>query len=526
MKRFSLIILVFFYSNNSIAQCVPFKDEHLSSSYRISEIVVNVENIFNPSLEGENSRFHQYANKLHIKTKKNIVKRDLLFKEGDEIQSRVLAETERLLRSKSYLKDAIVKPIAMCNDGIVVKVTTTDNWSLQPGVSFGTSGGKSKYSFELQEKNLFGFGKSLEVKYKRGIERNEKSIRYNDPNLFGTTKKLEISYQNNSDGNRQYIELIKPFISLNSKSFWEIDYMNWDLVKPIYDQGEIVEEFGQLIKFNELKFGRLIHKQDNNYHRVYLGITTDENIFNNSDSYPNIGLPVDRDYQFPWIGYEYISEDYIKKSNLKTMGRTEDVSLGHYFNSKIGNDFTNNSIHFEFDYSKGYLLNDTNLINLKASINGIYDNKESQNTHFILNTNWHHFISHNKTFYLSGNFDIGENLFEDQRIYLGGETGLRGYPFRYFRGDKMFLVTAEQRFFHNWYPLKTFKFASVVFIDSGSVWNPGEKKELFTNIGIGFRLIPTRTSGGQVIHFDLATPINGSSNLENLQFQIKAKKSF
>ena len=87
-------------------------------------------------------------------------------------------------------------------------------------------------------------------------------------------------------------------------------------------------------------------------------------------------------------------------------------------------------------------------------------------------------------------------------------------------------MSAEQRFFHNWYPLKTFKFASVIFVDSGSVWSPGEKKELFTNIGIGFRLIPTRTSGGQVIHLDLATPINGSSNLDTLQFQIKAKKSF
>ena len=63
MKISSLIILIFFYSNNVIAQCVPFKDEHLSSSYRVSEIVVNIENIFNPSIEGENSSFHHYANK-------------------------------------------------------------------------------------------------------------------------------------------------------------------------------------------------------------------------------------------------------------------------------------------------------------------------------------------------------------------------------------------------------------------------------------------------------------------------------
>ena len=308
MKKNNFLILALLNSNFVFADCIPFKEEHKAEKYRISEIVLDIENIFNLDLDGEKTGFHKTANKLHTKTKKNIISRELLFEENEVIENRVLAESERVLRSKPFVKDATIKPIAKCDDGIVVKVITKDNWSLQPSVSFGTSGGKSKYSFEIQEKNLFGFGKSLEFKYKRGIERKEKSIRYNDPNLLGSNKRLELSYQNNSDGERQYFELIQPFTSLQTKSFWGINHLKWDLVRPIYQNGEVFEEFGQSIKKNEVKLGRLVKSNDNNFHRLYFGMTSDENKFLNTQNYPITLLPEDRDYQYPWVAYEFFNE--------------------------------------------------------------------------------------------------------------------------------------------------------------------------------------------------------------------------
>jgi len=511
-------------SSKLMAECQPWNED--IENIKISRIDLDAQNVFNPDIENENKSFHQTANRLRIQTKDHVIRRELLFKVCDQLDLRVLDETERNLRSKSFIKDALVYPLKQCEDGVVVKVVTKDNWTLQPGISFGVSGGKSKYSFELQEKNLFGLGKSLKFKYKKGLVRNEKSIEYYDPNLLGSKRTLRVGYQNNSDGNQKHFNLTDPFYSLNTKYSWEVDYLDWRLINPIYNAGKVIDEIGQDIKKSTIQAGKLIISGDQKYHRLSVGLTSDESTFFNSADFPSTQLPEMRDYKYPWIGYEFISEDFIEKTNFNSMGRTEDISLGHQVNLKLGRDFSNSITHFDFNYKKGYSLNPDNLVTLNAYAHGIHNSIGLLNTHIGIKAKWHHFQSASKTFFVSTTLDLGKNLFPEQPQYLGAETGLRGYPFRYFTGDNIWLTTVEQRFFYNWYPLHTFQFASAFFIDAGSTWSNGQEKEFFTNVGVGFRLVPTRTSGGQVIHFDLAFPTESRPNIDSVQLQIRAKKSF
>lgn len=520
-------VLTMLLSSYAYAEsCVPWVSQIDMEVVKIIRIDLDAQNVFNLEIENENRSFHQTANKLRIQTKNHVIWRELLFKVGDQLDLRILDETERNLRSKSFIKDASIFPSEQCEDGVVVQVITKDNWTLQPGVSFGVSGGKSKYSFELQEKNLFGLGKSLEFKYKKGLVRNEKSIEYYDPNLFGSTRTLRIGYQDNSDGNQKRFNLQDPFYSLNTRYSWEVDYLDWKLVNPIYDAGKVVDEIGQDIKKSTIQAGKLISSDNKNYHRLSVGLTSEESTFFNSVNYPSTQLPETRDYMYPWIGYDFITEDFIKKTNFNSMGRTEDISLGHELKLKLGQDFNHSDTHFDFNYKKGYSLNPDNLVKLNAYTYGIHNTSGLLNTHIGINAKWHHFQSSNKTFFASTSVDIGKNLFKERPQYLGAETGLRGYPFRYFTGDNVWLTTVEQRFFYDWYPLHTFQFASALFIDAGTAWSDGQKKEIFNNVGFGFRLVPTRTSGGQVIHFDLAFPTESRPDLDTVQLQIRAKKSF
>lgn len=512
--------------SHALADCQPWNATTLGTERNIIRIDIENHNVFDSRIKAENKAFHKLANKLRIKTKRHVIVRELLFKVGDPFNWRVLEETERNLRSKPYIKDAQVYPSLQCDDGVVIQVATQDDWTLEPGIGFGVSGGKSKFSAELQEKNLLGLGKGLELKYKNGFLRNETSIKYDDPSLFGSTKRLSLRYQNNSDGDLKQLTLENPFYALTTKRAWEIDASDGTLINPIYQRGQIVNEIGQTHKTLTVNTGWLLKNRQQKYHRLRVGVTTDDSTFFNSEDYLQSELPADRDYKSPWVGYEFIQEDFIERTNFNAMGRTEDVPLGHHLTVKLGRDFSLASTLFELNYQKGYALSKRHLLTLNTYLSGIHNSEGLLNTHVGFKTEWYYFQSPDKTLYASTRLDKGTHLFAEQPQYLGGETGLRGYPFRYLTGDNVWLTTLEQRFFYNWYPLHSFQFATALFVDTGSAWSSGMSKELFTNVGIGFRLVSTRSAGGKVIHFDLAFPTSSNTDLDSIQFQITAKKTF
>jgi len=522
---FSIISLMFSFSL-SAQTCEPWIENMSIINGTIKRIDLTVNNIFNLEDAQENRLFHRVANKARTKTQYFVVKRQLLFVEGDQVDLKLLKESERILRSRSYLKEAKIFPSLVCEDGVVITVITKDNWSLQPGFGYGISSGQSKYSFEIQEKNLFGLGKSLEFKYKKGLERVEKSIKFSDTNWLGSSQKLFINYQSNSDGNLSHFNFQNPFVSLHTKNAWGINLFNRTLINSIYTAGEITNEIGQNIEQYTLSMGKLMSAEDDSYHRISWGITSDHSDFYNTELFPDAELPAERNYQYPWLAYEYLVENYIEKTNFNSMGRTEDILLGHHLRAKLGQDVSQARTYFDVSYQKGHLLSKNNFISINAYSHGILDVDKFLNSHIGFTAKWHYFQNQSKTFYVSSNLDFGNQLYAEQPQYLGGETGLRGYPFRYLAGTNKFITSIEQRFFHDWYPLKSFQFASVLFIDTGTVWGTGAERKLFSNIGVGLRLVPTRTAGGQIIHIDVGVPITSAASLDNFQIQIKAKKSF
>ncbi len=506
--------------------CQPWQPSDAEMKpFIISAINLDVNNIFDLNNPKESRKFHHLANAWHVTTKERIIKRELLFQVGNELDLRLLAETERLLRKKPYIKEATIVPTSVCGNKVTVLVKTKDNWTLTPGISYGRTAGINRYAFELQEKNLFGLGKSLEFKYKKGLDRIQKSIKYNDDNLFGTRNRLDVIYEDNSDGKLNFLNYYRPFFSLDSPVTWELRYYDNQRITPLYDFGIITGEIGQNRLTYTLNYGKLSKRTSDSVHRYLVGFTSDESDFFSSETYPNSQLPNSRSYQYPWISYEFFTEDFVKRTNFNRMGRIEDISLGHHLFTKIGRSFSDSSLHFSFTYSKGLSRTQSDLILLDSSVTGIYD-KQLLNTSMNVQLKWFHTQSDNRTFYSRILLNKNKNLFLENRQYLGGDTGLRGYPLRYLNGDNRLLLTLEQRFFYNWYPLKTFKFASAVFVDSGAAWNNNEEIKQTTNIGIGLRLVPTRTSSGQIIHIDLAVPLNNRDTIDSWQLQLRAKHSF
>ena len=115
-------------------------------------------------------------------------------------------------------------------------------------------------------------------------------------------------------------------------------------------------------------------------------------------------------------------------------------------------------------------------------------------------------------------------------LLLGGDNGLRGYPLRYQSGEHRALFTVEERVYTDWYPFRLFRVGGAVFYDIGRAWggpfqnpvNPG----WLSDVGFGLRILSARASFGNVVHADIAFPLNPDPNIRSMQFLVKTYADF
>jgi outer membrane protein assembly factor BamA len=297
----------------------------------VGDITIITDDVFKPSAKKEQSLFHSTTNKLHITTGKDVIEGQLLFKKGDLFQLDKLEESERLLRKNRYIKDARITPTQLCNNAVTIQVQTQDHWTLTPGFSLGSSGGESRSGLSLQEHNLFGLGKSLSLKYNRNSERNSTLLAYKDPQLFGSRKQLFASIQDNSDGKGYALDLNLPFYAIDSQSSWGIKTSSLKQKNSFYHQGNVIKKIGTK-NINHAAFYGWTNNKSNM--RFKVGWTYNKHSYFPTQTDNHSTASVIESY--PWFEFEQYKQRYIKKTNFKSMDKTEDIAIGHNLTANIG----------------------------------------------------------------------------------------------------------------------------------------------------------------------------------------------
>src|SRR5215208_4965495 len=88
-------------------------------------------NVFDPTIAAEDTSLFRLANRIHVVTRESTIATQLLFGAGDRYQARPLRESERILRSNEYLRDAQIRPVAHHDGVVVIEVVTQDTWTLK-----------------------------------------------------------------------------------------------------------------------------------------------------------------------------------------------------------------------------------------------------------------------------------------------------------------------------------------------------------------------------------------------------------
>jgi hypothetical protein len=523
--------------NHEWPEHVPPGDRLEAMGAVIGTITIVTGDIFDPSVPGESGWVYRTANKLHINTRPSVIREQLLFRTGDAYVDRIVQETERILRANSYLYDAAIVPVGWDGKAVDLEVRTRDTWTLNPGINFNRQGGRNTGSVELEEKNLLGTGQQLSFGWASDVDRESLTISYWDPHFNDSWTRFGFTYSDADDGYTQALRLDRPFYSLDTRRAGGLWVYETERNDPRYLLGESVGEFEREQRYADVWGGWSAGWQSGWVRRWSLGVTYDRNEFAPVPDEPLTGpLPTDRELVYPWLGFDIVQDAFVERLNQDQIQRTEDVLLGFtaggrvgYAADSLGSD--RNALMLSAYARDGRNLRAGQSLFMGATASGrVEDGEGLRNAVLSAEARYYARTSPRTKFFATVMGTVTEELDDDVQLTLGGDNGLRGYPLRYQAGTSMALLTLEERYYTDWYPFRLFHVAGAVFFDMGRTWGTdvtgATSDGLLKNVGLGLRLGSSRSAFGNVIHIDLAFPLDGGDDIDDVQFVIETKERF
>lgn len=534
--RFSTLALIALLPVAALAEALPSNKELQRDGAVIGEITLQKSNVFDLSDPKENNWLFRLANRLHIVTQDKVIKKQLLFKSGDAFSARRTDESERILRQNLYLFDASIRPVRHADGVVDLEVKSRDVWTLNPDISISRSGGENRTKYGLEESNLLGRGQLVRIARIEDVDRTSDSFEFFDRHLGRSWVSALLQISDNSDGKHNLLSAIRPFYALDTR--WSAG--GWVLEderrEALYALGEEAAEYRHERNYESLFGGWSSGLQDGWVRRWTAGVVRDDNRFSTviNPILPAV-VPQDRNLVYAFLGLEILEDQYETTSNRDQIGKTEDFYLGTRFSASLGwSDMSfgadRDALILSARMSRGFGTLEDRALLLSGSADGRVESGHAVNSLLNISARYYRTQSEKHLFFATLSATAGHSLDLDNRVEIGGDRGLRGYPLRYQNGDSRMLLSIEQRFFTDWYPFRLVRIGGAIFADAGRVWGEdpvaGRRFNWLSDVGFGLRFAPTRSSAGKMIHLDIAFPLGGDDSIDSVQFLLESKRAF
>lgn len=520
----------------ALPQPIPTLSELEALGATIGEIRILIRDIFDTGDPKEDKLLFRWANALHIQTRVGVIERALLFKRGEKLSARVIDETERVLRQTRYLYDVHIRVVAY-HDGVAdIEVQTRDTWTLDLSVSAGRTGGANSSSLKLVEYNLLGSGVSLSYGRVKNVDRSSNEFQFSNERAFGGWTALSYSHATNSDGKRDAGTIAHPFYALDTTWAAGVTASRDDRIDAIYDGGAIASQYRHRSQRAEAFGGWSKGRVDGWVWRTSIGASQQH------DTYalePGLvaptQLPQDEKLVAPFVRVEVIEDRFEKLRNRNLIERSEFFALGFAATAQLGWATTglgssHNAWLYTGSVSRGFEPAPEQTLLASASISGQYADSGVRRQRLGGQSQYYLPQSPRWLFYAAGSADMLTRPDAADALLLGGDNGLRGYPLRYQSGNRRALFTFEERVYTDLYFFQLFRIGAAVYIDTGRAWGGSSpntsSSEWLRSAGLGLRIFNTRAAFSNVLHVDIATPIDSDSNVKKFQFLVKTRASF
>lgn len=479
----------------------------------VDSIVIENRNIYNTSEKRYDNFIFKTANKLHFVTRAGIIKRELLFQEGDPYSSELAEEIGRNLRARYILYDAWVVPELLADGTLLVRVVTIDQWSLLGGLAIRRDGNETNYQVGFEEKNFLGYNQLITCDY--FIQENDDNFfkaSFIDERFRGKPLYVDLSYSDEPTNKVRQVAVSRPYYNLNQNFSFSFVYRDRGGRRDIYvDSEKKAESFntGDITNiYLGYRWGEYKKKIGLNlYYDYHYERTYDRVIY---DPAFQITFPIDTVYHQFTLGIPLENIDFIKLKRINGFNYTEDVTLGESFELSYARAFDPDLKHhiFERFYLKGaytvYIRG--NLVSL--SLNRMVKFRRDRDLRHLSQFTFKYYNNRLSFFTLAfrGLYLSDWRIEGTSDLLLGGSNYLRGYD-KYFKtGDRINVFNLEGRFYSD-LELLSVIFGGAVFADWGRSWKADEPlriKDYYWSVGAGLRISFEKATKSKILRIDLA----------------------
>lgn len=527
---------------------------------RIGLIVVDNHSIFDLSDPDLDQRFdwaYELANRLHRRTREDVIRRELLLQVGDCYDPERLEDSERLLRALGFLAEVDIYAVQQDDGDYQVVVDTQDEWSTVPRAHLDFSGGFEVDGAAIEEANLLGTGREVELFYEDRSPAQTYGVEYHTPQMFETRWDLTARLGHTRAGTVFEQTVAYPFVG---------EYGRWAAVQSFRRRDRLFDllagappagvdalpdpETHLLLPVREkaMEVG-LVRR---------IGPVGGQSLIGGAIAYQELSYPGGRPRSVLVVGSEYDdtteasgpyldpiwselnelqniraflllgyrSIDWIERSRLDALRATQDLRVGAELSLALGRSLPGielaDDLFGTVTFFGGAAYSDKLLVSTDLRLDARRDFDAPTGT-----PEWRDVIGEARvlaywtpawtdrhTFVARAAVAGGWNNGMPFQLTLGGARTLRGYDDWRFPGGRRALLSIEDRFFAGWPLPELLDVGLTAHVDVGRVW-PGDLPRPYgldsgwkASGGLGVRA--NFPAGGRTTYrIDYAVPFDG-----------------
>jgi hypothetical protein len=511
---------------------------------RITNVFIDNHSVFDLADVALDDRFrwaYRLTNRMHVRTRPEVIARELLFAPGDCYDPELLRESERVLRAARFIADVDVYGIRQADESYHVIVDTRDEWSFRLEPQLGRDDGQGVVGLRLGDDNLMGTGRQLSVFFLRRYEEPVYGFSYATPQLFGTRWDAGLAYSRNAVGHVAVQTVTYPFVGESGRWAFREELRLEDrhfefhvregerLVTVLLPEQRASLDLGFVRRRGErgrlTLFGGGIAGERVRYPSAPVRVFADGRYIGPTPAIDTVGLrgdTISNVRALVLLGQRNIH--FVRRHTLDTVNGTEDVRLGAEVEAVIGHTLpklsTDRGLSLDFglfaaaEPADGLHLGLRFSSEMRRDIDRGADASEWSDV-LVQADSWVYWkpeAESRHTVVASAGLSGGWFTRVPYQLTLGGAAGLRGYRRHVDPGAQRVVASVEHRAFLGWPLPRLFDLGSVAFVDAGRVWAGdapfADGSHFRASAGVGLRAAFPPGSR-QTARMDVAVPLDG-----------------
>ena len=485
----------------------------------IRSVRIVAHDIYHPVPAGRASELYRLANRLHVRSRHGTVRSALVFREGDRWSDAARAESERRLRTLTFLTPDSISATST-DDSVDVRVVTHDNWTTSPEFNLERGGGQQFGSFAFTERNLLGMGTSLSVSRHSEPAGLSSAFSVEDRGTLGSRWRTKFATGSGAAGRTHEVIVELPFWSeaapYSLGAEWSRNVSVVHLFADLVEAAHVPKREESVYLYAGI--GR--RETDGSIRRLKLFLRASDRELGATILEP--GAPAEfagapEQSRMRRVGLEgtYWRPRFIERQGIESIDRVEDIDIGRSFSLMAGL----SPKAFGGTADEGYLRAGAHvgaeargegfgLVGVGAYTRLRRGPLESFGQ---LDARWVQPTGSRLTAVAAVQGAAGLKMPRDFQLTVGGLNGLRAFPVRELSGTRYWRANAEWRGVAKRDIFDVVSIGGAVFWDTARSWGPGSDNEGWHHdAGFGLRLSLPHSSLNAVARFDIAWPISPS----------------